>query len=136
MYQITIKSKPNFGNGYFQDKNGNSIPMQNFSPNIGDSFLSTTGLVEKYIFNQNLKGVEYPIKIEGMPTQYAFIQEKDIEIVPVNGGIGMIPENTKPIGTNPIYQKSSVSQNKNQKYIIIAVTIIALISIHYYYKSK
>lgn len=134
MYQITIKNKPDFGSGYFQDKNGNPIPMQNFSPNIGDSFLSTTGLVEKFIFNQNLKGIEYPIKIEGMPTQYAFIQEKDIEIVPVNGGIA------KGISTNPVYPKSSVSEsvseNKNQKYIIIAVTIIALISIHYYYKSK
>ena len=117
MAKYKVVKQINFGSGFFQDRTGKAVPMQNFAPKIGD-VIELGGLKEKFLWSSiPMKGYDFVVKQVGVtPDSLLWIPADAVEKV-----------SDSAIATNTTNKSSEQKSFFIPKNIIIGVVAIVTI---------
>lgn len=112
MAQYKVIKPINAGSGFLMDANGNSVSMQSLVPKVGDIISGT--IETKFIFNQNVTGISYPISAGATGA--------------AGNSLIMIPQDAlELVGSNNGNKPNPVTSFFTPKNIIIGILAIGVI---------
>ena len=109
MAEYKVTKTISAGSGFLRAKDGSMVSMQSLVPKIGD--IVSGQIKEYFIFNKNVKGIQYQIKTNSGESSSVLIPEENLTEV-IEGR----PNLSEPIGKYKVNKRTEIyKKNPNKK---------------------